>query len=161
MVSANVVEIVISFITSFFWFKIFIQNVSGDKSSRKWSPEDAKNWPEMAGKNNDIEQSNDEQFTIKDRVTNVNSNDKENIPYTLIVMWGIFMINNESTNKALFYLSIIYLAARLLHTLFYLAGINEKPLVLRTASFMIGQLTGACLAITLPVGAIMNSAQSE
>ena len=154
MVEAIDTVITISILTSLFWFKITYQNVKGFGKNRKWSPED-----EIAFKENDEsdpEAQNTEktEFTSADRWTNINENDKENIPYTLLLMWGILIIGDDVSIDVLFYTAIIYTLFRLLHTIFYYLGINQKPLIPRSFSWLLGQIAAAILAIMLPVGAI-------
>eukprot|EP00484_Ammonia_sp_Unknown_P022606 CAMPEP_0197024144 /NCGR_PEP_ID=MMETSP1384-20130603/4777_1 /TAXON_ID=29189 /ORGANISM="Ammonia sp." /LENGTH=156 /DNA_ID=CAMNT_0042452487 /DNA_START=93 /DNA_END=563 /DNA_ORIENTATION=+ len=147
--------IVLAFITSFFWFKTVIQNNLG-ASSRKVAPEDV----EAFG----IEQTEEQkavEFTTKDRWTNINGNDRENVQYTLFLMFGNFFLGNEAAMTVGMYASICYVVFRLLHTIFYLKGINGKPVPLRSLCFGLGQLSALTLAIMLPVGAVLNKVNSS
>ena len=129
------------------------QNLKGFGKNRKWSPED-----QVAFKKNDDDidsmEKGNANFTSSDRWTNINENDKENIPYTLLLMWGILIIGDDISINVLFYTSIIYTFFRLLHTIFYYFGVNKNPLPLRSFVWLLAQIAGAILAIMLPVGAI-------
>ena len=155
MVTSADTVILISIITSLFWFKIMYQNLKSFGKNRKWSPEDEEAFRKEVDQQDVESQENDgQEFTFSDRITNVNENDKENIIYALLLMWGILIIGDDVCIDILFYTAIIYTVFRLLHTIFYLLGINAKPLIPRSFAWLLGQISAAVLAITLPVGAI-------
>ena len=149
--------IIVAFISSFFWCKIYIQNLLGFGKNRKVSPEDKEIFKMQNSEDN--EQGNDEEeFTWRDRITNINNNDKENIPYTLFIMWGTLIIGDELSCQILIYASIAYTVFRLLHSISYLCGWNSKPIPMRTTSFQFAQVSAIIIMIFLPVGAVTRFA---
>jgi len=160
------VQILIAFATAFMWFKIFIQNVVGAGTGRHVAAED-KNVPgaEVPEVTDGGNQMADEAFTKKMRVYNINNNDKENVPYTLFLFWGLYVIITNDGSGALggdyaarqcgdvlFVCALIWIIARFFHAMFYLFGI-QKPLPFRSISWAIGQLSALAVAVTMVIAA--------
>jgi len=152
------VQILIAFATAFMWFKIFIQNVVGTGEGRKVTPEDA-GVPGTAEQPEVTEDQPAVEFTKKMRLYNINNNDKENVPYTLFLFWGTYVIATNDVSgdswaclDVLFICALIWTLMRFFHTMFYLFGI-QKPLPFRSASWAIGQFAALAVAVTMVIAA--------
>ena len=152
--------ITLSFITTFYWFKIWVGNIKAAGANRKWSPEDkvAFDVDKNKDKGDTPTEQQQEVFTKADRWSNINSNDWENIPWALFVFWAILIIGHELSVEMTLYLSIIHTVFRLLHTVFYAFSINPKGVPLRSLMYGLGQLTAGICAIMLPIGACLEYA---
>mmetsp|Transcript_20848 Transcript_20848/g.33354 ORF Transcript_20848/g.33354 Transcript_20848/m.33354 type:complete len:153 (-) Transcript_20848:156-614(-) len=145
------IVIVASFVTSFFWLKIWMQHLlSGPGAGRKIAPED------IATFKIDVPDDQEEiaEFTNKDRWTRIAANDEENIQWTLFLIWGNLVVGNSTAVDVTGYATILFVFFRIVYTVLYRCGINT--LFLRTLTFGFGQFCGLTLAIILPVGAILN-----
>ena len=163
--------IAVSFVTSFFFAKIFLGNLKSFGTNRKISPEDKAafnlEYDAIGQKEDGADDDNAPdiavtEFSSKDRWTNVSNNDKENIPYALFIFWGSIIVGSSMTddwfNQITFYTSILYAVFRLLHSVFYIFAINPKGVPLRSLMFMFGQLTAMTAAVSLPIAAILTFA---
>merc|ERR1719385_686139 len=86
-----------------------------------------------------------ENFGAKDRIYNININDKENVPYALFLIWFIILINEETCVEVCMWVSIAWVVCRLLHTVFYYCGLQPW----RSLIWMVGQLAAIVLIFTL------------
>ena len=173
--------VAVACVTTFFWLKILIGNFKSAGKSRKLSPEDRAAFniqytpvdkkddaPDEdvgggsgAGINLDPSASNRaERFTNRDRWNNLTNNAKENVPYALQVFWGCIIVayigndNIEWLNGVTLYTSSLYAVFRFLYMIFYLYGINSRPVPLRSLVYGLGQLVAGIAAICLVVAAI-------
>eukprot|EP01084_Bolivina_argentea_P313344 542624_1 len=173
--SQTQLAITLSFITTFFWLKIWFGNVKASGANRKHSPEDKIAFGKddgTMGHGLEATSPDDDQnlksdvgnsqptstFTSKDRWSNINQNDRENIPCTLFIFWGCAIIGHELTTDIVFYTSILFTIFRLAHTICYANGINPKGVPLRSLMYAFGQLTALVSAIMLPIGAVIKYA---
>jgi len=76
-------------------------------------------------------------------------NDLENIPIFLILAW-IYVAAGLSLGAFVLY-CVIFMACRILHTIFYLNSVQP----LRTISFTVGALTMLALIIHLVIGVVL------
>ena len=86
------------------------------------------------------------------RVGNINNNDKENVPYTLFVMWGCYYVAAQNSAAypcldALFVCGLIWLVARVSHTICYLFALQP----FRSISWAVGQFSALAIAVTLVI----------
>eukprot|EP01084_Bolivina_argentea_P116635 207210_1 len=115
LTSQEKTSIAMAFITAYFFIKIFFQNNKGAKK-RKTSPEDLKYYNKEYDPINKKENEDDDgggsvrqtEFTQKDRWSNINANDNENIPWALFVFWGCIVIGEEYCCLITFFTSILY-----------------------------------------------------
>lgn len=104
------------------------------------NPEDAKTF---SGKESPTEAA------AVDRASRAWRNDLENIPMFLILAW-IYVAAGLSTIAFVIY-CLIFMAARIAHTIFYLNSIQP----MRTIAFTIGALTMLALIIHLLIGVVI------
>lgn len=145
---------------------LYSQNVVGAGQNRAISPEDRsepKDEPAPAGgaesETTDTSTSGDggaPEFTKRMRVHNINENDKENIPYTLPVMWGLYIVgvlteDGHPCLDVLFICTLIWLLARVSHAVCYLYGVQPW----RSRSWAVGQLAALAMATTLIIGSFL------
>jgi len=151
--------VLMAFTTSFMWLKIFVQNVIGTGGSRHVAAEDkavpGANVPEVTDGGN---QKPDEEFTTKHRWGNINENDKENFPYTLFVLWALFIVayvGSSVTEDArpafdvLFIGGLLWLVCRVVHTICYRFALQP----FRSIFWAVGQLTALAMALMLVIAA--------
>ena len=98
------------------------------------------------------DQKPDEEFTRKMRIGNINNNDKENVPYTLFLMWGLYIVAQQHADAypcldVLFICGLIWLVARVSHFLCYLFALQP----FRSISWFVGQLAALSMAVTLVI----------
>ena len=95
-------------------------------------------------------------MTKKERIGNINGNDKENVPYTLFLVWAVYIVANLNQDAypcldVLFISCLVWLLARVSHTFCYLFGLQP----FRSLSYLFGQLAALSMAITLVIASFM------